>query len=57
MLFLYNLISNQGAEGRSNLDILFDGYMLEGLDLFTESEATDQANLEKLQTNLQFKLL
>ena len=57
MLFLYNLISNQGAEGRSNLDILFDGYMLEGLDLFTKSEATDQANLEKLQTNLQFKLL
>lgn len=57
MLFLYNLISNQGAEGRSNLDILFDGYMLEGLDLFTDSETTDQANLEKLQTNLQFKLL
>jgi hypothetical protein len=57
MLFLYNLISNQGAEGRSNLDILFDGYMLEGLDLFTKSEETDQSNLEKLQTNLQFKLL
>lgn len=57
MLFLHNLISNQGAEGRSNLDILFDGYMLEGLDLFTKSEETNQSNLEKLQTNLQFKLL
>ena len=57
MLFLYNLISNQGAEGRSNLDILFDGYMLEGLDLFNKTEETDKSNLAKLQTNLQFKLL
>jgi hypothetical protein len=57
IFFLYNLISNQGSQGRSNLDPLFDTYMLEGLDLIDKSETTEAENLELLGHNLQFKLL
>jgi hypothetical protein len=49
ILFIYNLLTNQGVEGRSNLDVLFDTYMLEGLDLYNQSEDTQITNLNTLK--------